>query len=184
MAYLSQFEEFWQILLSEGFEMPDEAKSAMFTAWSKIKWPTSTTQNEPKTRVTKAARAPTGKLNGYNLYMREKLIELKKDGELTGTARMKKVAEMWKEISPEEKAEWTAKAKALQPEVTSRPETTVVSEVEEGTTKTKREPTSYNKFVKAKMSEVKASGIEASQRMGKISEMWKALSQEEKNNWK
>jgi transcription elongation factor len=59
-----------------------------------------------------SASASGRRLNGYNLFMREKMAELKAEGVASGD-RLKEVATRWKAMGDEGKAEWSAKAKAL-----------------------------------------------------------------------
>jgi len=69
---------------------------------------TTKTTNTTKTKAPKKPRAPRA-TTGYNLFMTEKVKELKANGE-TGKL-MPVVAKMWKELSDDDKAEFNQRAK-------------------------------------------------------------------------
>jgi len=124
----------------------------------------------------------TRKLSGYNVYMKEKMAELKAQNVPSGE-RMGKVSAMWKTLSDEEKGTWKSKADGLNPsvEVSSNTTTSAPKTKKEGPTKL----SGYQLFVKEKMAEVKAdTSIPAKERMTKIGALWKACSQAEQEVFK
>lgn len=68
----------------------------------------------PPAKAAKAPKKGSGQLTGYQLYMKEKMAELKSQN-VPGGERMGKVAGMWKLLSDPEKKEWAAKAKTTSP---------------------------------------------------------------------
>jgi len=126
-----------------------------------------------------AVATKTRKLSGYNVYMKEKMAELKAQNVPSGE-RMGKVSAMWKTLTDEDKAVWKSKADALNP---SGPTTTgsAPKAKKEGPTKL----SGYQLFVKEKMAEVKAdTSIPAKERMTKIGALWKALAATEQEAYK
>jgi hypothetical protein len=183
MAFIAQFEEFWKNA-NLSLEMPDDAKKPMFDAWSKIKWPTTSA-------VSVAAPAKSevkGKVSGYNLFMRDLSIELKKDTSISGADRMKIVASRWKDTTPDEKKVWQDKASAqasaqapAQAPVSSS--SRAPKEKPAAKPKSPRKQSAYNLFMKSKMAELKDQGVPSKDRMKQIGPMWKELSDEQKKTW-
>ena len=182
ISIMAQFEKFWGIL-SQNLELPDESKPILKNAWDQcyIEPTASPAAGESKPRKA-------GHINGYNLFMKEKLEELKKDPTLKGRERMGKVALLWKEVPEDQKKAYSAKAATIAPSEPAAPKKTKKSSAaatsSEAGPKAKRAPSGYNIFMKVKMGELKAQGVPSGDRMKKMSEMWKALSDDEKKNWK
>lgn len=175
---MSQFEEkfatFLNVMKTCQYDLPtelyDSMKQAMVTAgFDKIQVGGSTA-SEPTTRRKK--------LSGYNLYMKEKMAELK-DQEVPSNERMGKVSKMWGGLGDDGKQEWKDKASAL------IPTTVTVSASGTKTKKTKKtgpkKLSGYQLFVKEKMPEMKANeSIVPKERMGAIGAAWKLLTDDEK----
>ena len=130
---------------------------------------------------TKAPR----KLSGYNLFMKEKMAELKTNNVPSGE-RMGQVSGLWKNLSDSEKGVWKVKAENY---AQTQTPTSTDAPVKVSKTTTKKEgPTKlsgYQMFVKEKMPEVKNDPeIAAKERMGKIGSLWKALSETEQGAYK
>ena len=100
-AYVKQFEEYW-VLLTEALDLPEGTKEIMHENWLKINWPTSVQEGKGAGKGK-----GTGKVNGYILYMKDQLIELNKNPALTGRERMKELARRWKDVSDDQKKEWS-----------------------------------------------------------------------------
>jgi len=73
------------------------------------------------------------------------------------------------------------KAELDKPEIITN---TVISNATTVSAPKTKKLTGYNIFMKEKMAEFKAQNIPVGDRMGKVSEAWKALTQEEKLAWK
>jgi hypothetical protein len=118
ISIMAQFEKFWGIL-SQNLELPDESKPILKNAWDQcyIEPTASPAAGESKPRKA-------GHINGYNLFMKEKLEELKKDPTLKGRERMGKVALLWKEVPEDQKKAYSAKAATIAPSEPAAPKKT------------------------------------------------------------
>ena len=170
----AQFESFWNALNQCPYELPEEIKpylqqSLKAAGFFNVAQPSTTSVGDATTTKTK-------KMSGYNLFMKEKMAELKTQDVPSGE-RMGKVSQMWKLVPDEQKTEWKTKAGLIVGP------TIVVAN-------TKKEPGSkklsgYQLYLKATMPEVKVNGeIIAKDRMGAIAKMWKSLSEEQRGEWK
>jgi hypothetical protein len=166
MSFEDKFENFWSILGQCQYELPVELKPVLRDGM----------------KIAGFDKIPIGvsggkKLSGYNLFMREKMAELKEQG-VPSNERMGKVSQMWKTVGDAEKQEWKDKAAALAP--ASSP-TKAKKAKKEGPKKL----SGYQIFVREKMPEVKADeSIEPKGRMGAIGKLWKALSETDQGTWK
>ena len=167
MQYLPQFEEFWG-LIQDSLEMPSETKEVLLQCWVKLHWPVESSKS-----VTKSPGKKTGKINGYNIFVRERLAVLKEDATIKSSERMTLVAKQWNELDKDQKQEWLNKSE----------EKPVVPEVSDVKEKAPRKPSSYNLFMKYKMPELQAQGIPGKERMSQIAAMWKAMPESDKKNW-
>jgi hypothetical protein len=117
------------------------------------------------------------KLNGYNLYMRERMLQLK-DSQVDSNTRMKQISDEWKKLLPEQKDSWKVKADALQP---------VKIQIKlKGGAQKERKPaklSGYQVYVSEKMSTLDVK-MPPKDRMTEIGKMWKALGQPEKDAFK
>jgi len=112
------------------------------------------------------------RLNGYNLFMKQRMADLKESITDSNT-RMGKVSDEWKKLVDADKADWKKKAAE------------VVSPVKEvAKVKKERKPhkmSGYQLFVSEQMPLLKEKeGVSPKERMSHIGKMWKALSEEEK----
>ena len=114
------------------------------------------------------------KLNGYNLFMKERMNVLK-ETVTDSNKRMSQVSEEWKKLSEEEKTGWKDKATALS-EVPTKLQVRIKD-------KTKSQKWSgYQIFVSENMA--KLTGVTPKERMKTIGEQWKALPEEQKDAFK
>jgi len=166
-----KFESFWTAINQCPYELPLEIKPFLQNAL-KASGFYDTPVVSSGSVVTK-----TKKLSGYNLYMREKMAELKAENVPSGE-RMGKVSVMWKTLNEEDKAVYKTRASALVGTVTTKK---TVSKVEGGVKKL----SGYQLYVRETMPVVKAdTTIGAKERMGAIGKLWKALSKETQGEWK
>ena len=113
----------------------------------------------------------TKKLTGYNIFMKEKMADLKAENVPVGE-RMVKVSEAWNALSNEHKLVWKQKADLLEP----------VNVVSKGTPAKKgpKSMTGYQFYVKEQMPTVKVNDqIAAKDRLSAIAKMWKTLDAEQ-----
>ena len=171
----AKFKTFWAALNQCPYELPPEIepflKSAIQSAGFYETQTVTVTSGNSTVVVGK-----TKKLSGYNLYMREKMAELKAQNVPSGE-RMTKVSQMWKALKDDEKGAWKTKAGSLVPVV-----------AKSTATKTSSGPkklSGYQLYVKETMPVVKVkTEIPAKERMAEIGKMWKALKDDEKAGWK
>ena len=170
----SKFESFWNALNQCPYDLPEEIKPFLQQALKAAGFFDVTGTSTTAVGLT----TKTKKMSGYNLFMKEKMAELKIE-EVPSGERMGKVSQMWKLLSDEQKAEWKIKAGLLVGT------TTVVATT---TTKKATGPkklSGYQLYLKATMPEVKVNeAIIPKERMGAIAKMWKALSEEQRGEWK
>jgi len=194
MAFETQFKQFWGLLTTE-LELPEGTEEIIHKAWKKIVWnnvkagttaPSITPIDGAEVGVDEEVKKVT-RLTGYNIFMKETLIELKKDNSMAGTERTREVARRWKEMTLEEKKIWNTKGVSTAVDgpksVATGP--TQKSKIKSPTKEKKtRKPSGYNIFMKEKMAELKQNAFPSDQRMTQIGAMWKALSDVEKQKWK
>src|SRR5436853_997901 len=97
----AKFETFWTTLQQCPYELPTEIKPELLKALK-----TAGFFDAPTVTSNAPATSATGKkLSGYNLFMREKMAELKTQNVPAGE-RMGKVSVLWKALKDEEKATW------------------------------------------------------------------------------
>ena len=175
MSADTKFETFWTALGQCPYDIPQELKPYIKEALHKAGFfdvPTTTTIVSSGTTVTK-----TKKLSGYNVFMKEKMAELKAQN-VPAAERMGKVSVLWKALTDEEKATWKVKADQVAPVSVSVKATT---EKASGPKKL----SGYQLYVKETMPIVKVKPeIPAKERMAEIGKMWKSLSEEQKAAFK
>ena len=170
----AQFESFWNAMNQCPYELPEEIQPYLREAlkaagFFNVAQPSTTSVGDATTTKTK-------KMSGYNLFMKETMAELKTQDVPSGE-RMGKVSQMWKLVPDEQKTEWKNKAVGLNPQVVPNSTTKKTN----GTKKL----SGYQLYLKATMPEVKVNAeISAKDRMGAIAKMWKALSEEQRGEWK
>jgi hypothetical protein len=172
-TFVAKFELFWTKVNESQFDLPIEIKAVLEKAMKDSGFDSV---------VTVAAKADANivtdgkkkKLSGYNLFMKEKMPELK-EANVAGNERMGKIGAMWKALSEDQQKIWNEKAKGSTVEVKAKAKAN-------GETKTKK-LTGYNVFMKEKMAELKEANVPSAERMKKIGPMWKALSEADKKIW-
>ena len=172
----NKFESFWVALTECPYELPTEIKPILEQALKAAGFfdaPEIIQVNGTVSTTTK-----TKKLSGYNLFMKEKMAELKQNNVPSGE-RMGTVSQMWKQLTEEDKAEWKVKAGLLVP--TNAPQ--------KKQTKTKatgpRKLSGYQFFLKETMATIKNDPeIPSKERMTVIGRMWKELSDNERDEYK
>jgi len=114
------------------------------------------------------------KLNGYNLFMKDRMVVLK-ETESDSNKRMSKISGEWKQLTEEQKGGWNGKAKELS-------EAPVKLQIK---IKDKSKPqrwSGYQMYVSENMS--KLVDIKPKERMKTIGGQWKGLSDTEKETYK
>jgi hypothetical protein len=164
---MADFEQFWMIICGK-MVLPEVAKDIMLEAWGQVK--TIGGYSQPRR---------TRPLSGYNLFMKDQLL----DGDLSGSARMKEVGRRWRDLTPEQQNVWNDKASELLPQAPSPPPMPVSPPLD-APEPTRRAPTGYNLFLKHTMSEFKERKVPAQQRMKQIGGQWGRLTVQEKLEWK
>ena len=136
-----------------------------------IQLQTIPTKTIPTTTITKPIISmKTKKLSGYNVYMIEKMAEIKKDVSITGD-RMTAVAKAWKALSEDEKQVYKTQASLTEP--------VAFTEKAEPGKKGPKSLTGYQFFVKEQMPSIKVnSTIVPMDRLVEIGKLWKKLSTE------
>jgi len=173
MSAETKFEKLWTLLMNCQYELPEELKPILKKDMQETGFfdaPTATVI------TTVGTTTKTKKLSGYNIFMKEKMAELKAQ-QVPSAERMGKVSVLWKALSEEEKAEWKVKANQIAP----------VSVTVKATEKTAgpKKLSGYQLYVKETMPIVKVKvEIPAKERMAEIGKMWKSLSEEQKAEWK
>ena len=179
MSANAKFETFWTALNSQcPYDLPAEIKPFLEKALGAAGFHSEQTVVVAATGGAVATVATkTKKLSGYNLFMREKMAELKTQNVPSGE-RMTKVSVMWKALKDEEKATWKVKADGLTGvTASSAVEAKTAAKASTGPKKL----SGYQLYVRETMVTVKANtAIAAKERMAEIGKMWKALKEEER----
>jgi hypothetical protein len=126
--------------------------------------------NQVATPVAGKTETKTKKPTSYNIFVSEKMKSLT---DIPSNERMAAVGALWKVISAEDKASYEAKAKDATP-----------YEMVVSPNQAKKGPktlTNWQFFVSEKMPEVKVmADVKPKERLGKLGEMWKLVSDAEK----
>jgi hypothetical protein len=176
-TFVAKFELFWTKVNESPYDLPIEIKAVLEKAMKDSGFETVTTVTI-NADVAAGTDGKKKKVSGYNLFMKEKMAELKAEN-VPGKERMGKIGAMWKALSEDLHKNWNAKAKEIVGESTAEAKVKVKAS---GTAKTKK-LSGYNVFMKEKMAELKAENVPSNERMKKIGPMWKALSDAEKKIW-
>jgi len=173
MSVETKFEKLWTLLMNCQYDLPEELKPILKKDMQETGF-----FDAPTTTVvtTVGTTTQTKKLSGYNIFMKEKMAELKAQ-QVPAAERMGKVSVLWKALYEEQKAEWKAKASQVAP----------VSVTVKATEKANgpKKLSGYQLYVKETMPIVKVKAeIPAKERMAEIGKMWKTLSEEQKAEWK
>ena len=178
MSFESKFERFLTELHNSSYEVPNELnpyfKSALITAgFNQMQVNAIAEGNQNPSVAQKKPR----KLTGYNVFMKDKMLELKENN-IPSSDRMTKVSTMWKSLDDSEKVIWKNKAENLNGNLITNNNQATSSKKNGNPSKL----TGYQQFLKDKMPEVKNDPlILPKERMSKIASMWKLLPEIEKN---
>lgn len=134
------------------------------------------------------------KPSAYMIFSNEKRAEVKEQNPgARVTVIAKRLGEMWRALSEEEKSKYKEDAKnapayepkAKKPKREKKSRKTRALNAD-GTPKPKREPSSYIKFANSKRAEVKEAhpGLKVTEIAKKLGEMWRGLSDDEKKAYK
>lgn len=168
MSFESSFDVFWSNLECSEYELPEELKEVMKSALKASGFIVS----------VKSVFLPK-RVSSYNVFIREKMSELKASG-TDSKSLMSEASKIWKTLGEEEKSEWKLKASA---------ENDASGALSVCKRKRKKRPgpkklSGYQMFVKGKMLELKSDvSISPTERMGKIGEFWRGLTEVEKSVW-
>lgn len=113
------------------------------------------------------------RVNGYNLFMKERMAQLKETG-VDSNSRMKQISDEWNKLEEDKKNEWKEKAAAAQPKKLQIKLKKPVKPVKWS---------GYQMFVSEKMAEIKDK-VEPKQRMTEIGKLWQQQTEEQKNVYK
>ncbi len=168
----SKFETCWTLLNECPYELPSELKPFLQKAIEKAGFYESQTVVVETKGETQSSGAEKKKaLTGYNVFTKEKMAELKSQ-DVPSSERMSKVGAMWKALAKEKQEEYKVKAQGLASQSSTKSAVTTKSTE-------KKKLTGYNLFTQEKMAVVKLdAGISATERMGAIGKLWKALPKE------
>ena len=172
--FSKKFSIFWTKLSECPFELPIEIQTYMKTSLQTAGFSTVNTTASSSNSNTNT-ETKTKKLSSYNIFMQQKMAELKTEGVASGE-RMGKVAALWKALSDEDKAQF----KASNPGTTG----TTATKVSADPSKVKK-LTGYQLYVRETMAEVKAdTTVLPKERLGAIAKKWKVLTDDEKTVFK
>lgn len=177
------FDKFWALLV-EGLELNADAKLFIRSAWDQtagIALASHTSTSSP-TSGSSGGKG-SGRITGYNLYMREKSAEIKANKEVIPN-RLSYIGSQWKALPQAKRDEFNARARGdiitsaptnVQQPVAAPPQTTppVVKQLN-----------GYQFYVKHIMPVLVKDGIPSGERMKHISTLWHKLSPEEQKRWK
>jgi hypothetical protein len=179
----AKFEIFWNTLNECPYELPVEIKSFLKKSLTDAGFSAVVSSSAPASSGSVASGVKTKKLSGYNVFMKEKMAELKTQNVPSGD-RMTQVSVLWKECTDEDKAEWKAKASAsnVGGGATSSAPASVASTTS-SVAKVKK-LSGYQLYVRETMPDVKAdTSVGAKERMGEIGRRWKALTDADHTDW-
>jgi hypothetical protein len=181
-SYSSKLDVFWKKMSDCPYELPDEMKPFIESALKAAGFDqvVTTTSSSSPTPSTASTGSTVKKLNGYNLFMREKSVELKSQNVPSGE-RMSKVAALWKLVPDATKAEY--KQRAANITSTAIAASPLSSPLPKAPKKGSGQLTGYQLYMKEKMAELKTQDVPGGQRMGKVATMWKALTDSDKKEW-
>jgi hypothetical protein len=175
----AKFEKFWTAL-SEVADLPAEIKPHLQTALKTAGYYDTATAVAVSASATETA-GKTKKLSGYNVFMKEKMAELKTQN-VPSAERMGKVAALWKALSDTQKGEWKAKAEGVSAPAADKPTQASAVATE---SKAPKKLSGYQLYVKEQMAVLKNNtAIAAKDRMTEIGKTWKALSDAQKAEYK
>lgn len=112
------------------------------------------------------------RVNGYNLFMKERMAQLK-EVDHDSNHRMKQISEEWNKLVETDKDNWKQKAVELVPVESTK------TQVKTKKPKKSNQISGYQLFVREKMVEIKDK-FAPKERMGEIGKSWKLMTAEEK----
>ena len=112
------------------------------------------------------------RVNGYNLFMKERMTQLK-ETDLDSNHRMTQISEEWNKLTPEEKETWKQKAKDAFPPEPAKLQIKLKKE------RKNTKLSGYQLFVREKMVELKDK-VTPRERMSEIGKMWQLQTEEQK----
>jgi hypothetical protein len=174
MSFDEKFEKFWILINKSEYKFSQEMKEFM-EVQMKASGFCDKNENFLTTQDNIRVKKPKiKKLSGYNLFVAEKIPEVKVQG-IPNVKRMSEISKLWKQMTDEEKDEWKIKAKEtlLSTETNNHDDQLIQKKL-----------TGYNLFVTDKVAELKTQGISGDQRIPQAVQLWKNLSREEKSRWK
>lgn len=163
-AFEQKFTAFLSTLKTTGVSLGDDVIAKIKTALQEVKFD----QVGAVTPVVVAKK----KLNGYNLFMKDRMLKLK-ESDLDSNARMTQISNEWKALKEEERESWKQKAKDLVPA-----EKLPIKLKKQKVTKL----SAYQVFVREQMVELK--DLKPKERMTTIGTRWKALPEAKKEEYK
>ena len=121
------------------------------------------------------------KVSGYNLYLKERMLQLRKT-DIDSNHRMQQISEEWKKMDATEKEAWKTKAKNL---AAPEPVKLRLKLKKRGNKKEKRNTkwSGYQLFVSENMNTLGAE-IKPKDRMTEIGKRWKSLDETNKGEYK
>src|SRR5205809_7428347 len=112
-SYQNKLDLFWKKMSDCPYELPEEMKPHVELALKTAGFDqVVSVQNVVSGSESVSSEPKTKRLSGYNLYMREKSIELKAAGVSSGE-RMGKIASSWKALSKPEQEVYNGRAKTM-----------------------------------------------------------------------
>ena len=180
MSFETKFENFLKEVAKSPYDLPSELNPFFKSALQSAGF--DQVQTTSGTASVASGATKVRKMSGYNLYMKEKMAELKAQN-VPSTERMGKVSGMWKLLGDAEKATYKTKAEGQNTAASATGNVAVKAPKAKKTGPTKL--SGYQFYVKEKMPELKTdASIPAKERMSKIGAIWKALSDTEKAGYK
>ena len=177
MSFDSKFKSFLKILHDGPYELPEELNAYLRSSLLSAGFD-AVSAGSSVSSVSVSSK-PTRKMSGYNVFMKDKMAELKTQG-IAANERMGQVSKLWKELSDADKLVWKETATTLNgttEETTSSPKKVKSS--------APKKLSGYQMFVKATMPLVMAdTTVTAKERMGAVAKRWKDLSDSDRDGWK
>ena len=204
MAFAKQFEQFKKLLTEgpDGLEIPEEGLQFMQEVWNQVSWPVLNGTQRKRLVLKNATDVPKKKkTNGYNQFMHFRLEELKKIPTLMGNDRIKMVHDEWKALDETQKVIWNKKTRQINsdaPEAAVAAVSAVASSSDHGNGNESgneeidvqnevnriRKPSGYNIFMRIMMSVFKQEGVTSTAKMSRVGDVWRSLTDSQKQSWK
>lgn len=188
MNFEEKYQKFEYEMTKSPFELPEDIYPCFKKALISAGFDTSEQVVSEKGKKKGNSKSKgSGKVSGYNLFVKETMTKIIADG-VPISERMGKIGQLWGNLDEEEKNNWNTQAKNLpvNESVDKIPKQKKQSKNQSTKDTNKRSGLSaYQIFVKDKMSEIASdSNIRPQERMAKIASIWKSLSPEEQKDYK